>query len=192
MKSWEVWTGQKANRLLKKWGFPKKIVERYDELMLKAAKLCIGKTVLDVGCGFGHLLHYLPDKVEYVGLDVSSDMLAHAKKLHPNVRFISGDVYDLSTVNQYDTVYALSLLIHLPSTFESLMELWQHARKAVVFSMYLGDDRLITKPNGMIYRWESEERLRHIFNKLEIPRAETYRFNSSELDYTRLFRLRKI
>jgi len=196
MRSWEVWNERRAEELINKWGYPYKKIKRYDKLMSMAARLCVGKSVLDVGCGFGHLRYYLPDTIQYSGIDISRSMIAKARELNTNnsAKFFVGDVYDLSKFGFYDTVYALSLLIHLPCPCEPLEQLWTHAKKTVIFSAYVLDkEKLEIKDGGIIYRYESMESLQRVFNKLEIPHSsvEVYSFNDPELSYTKLFRLWK-
>lgn len=48
-----------------------------------------GKTVLDVGCGFGDLFVFLTQKlhlnITYTGVDISKNIIATAKKRHPSL-----------------------------------------------------------------------------------------------------------
>ena len=52
--------------------------------------------VLDVGCGTGHHVHALHQKTQVVGMDVSSDMIAVAKKRYPHT-YMQGDALNTST-----------------------------------------------------------------------------------------------
>lgn len=197
MRTWEVYKKDTVEALIEKWGFPRKTVKRYDDIMVKAAELCLGETVLDVGCGFGHLRHYLPENVKYAGIDVSPNMIKKAREINPNTTFQRGDVYDLSGYGLFDTVYALSLLNHLPSTYEPLEQLWNHARTSVIFNIYVGENGTEVRTigydgvqyDGIIYRHESTESLHRIFNKLNVPIIESYAFDNPELPDTKLFRL---
>ena len=52
--------------------------------------------VADLGCGPGHVARYLDDQgVTVVGIDLSSEMVACAAKLHPNLEFRVGDMREL-------------------------------------------------------------------------------------------------
>ena len=56
-----------------------------------------GKTLLDVGCGLGDLAAFLRRKdisVQYTGIDVVDEMLAHARQVNPEDRFMLADVFD--------------------------------------------------------------------------------------------------
>lgn len=49
-------------------------------------------TVNDFGCGFGALIDYLETsgfQFEYVGFDISSEMIAQAEALHPGLSFVT-------------------------------------------------------------------------------------------------------
>ena len=56
--------------------------------------------LLDLGCGVGHLVHYL-DKQKfntinnYVGIDINPECIIHAKKTYPENTFFSGEIFDL-------------------------------------------------------------------------------------------------
>lgn len=55
--------------------------------------------VMDFGCGHGHLAGQLNERLpdtEVMGLDQSETMLDEARRAYPDVRFIQGDMRDLS------------------------------------------------------------------------------------------------
>jgi trans-aconitate methyltransferase len=52
--------------------------------------------VADVGCGPGHVSRYLHERgVDVVGIDLSPQMIARARELHPGIRFETGDMLAL-------------------------------------------------------------------------------------------------
>ena len=58
-----------------------------------------GESVLDVGCGVGHLTEYLNNiglKVDYTGIDTTKDAIDQAKKVYTNELFIHGSVKDIN------------------------------------------------------------------------------------------------
>jgi SAM-dependent methyltransferase len=75
----------------------------YDEEYLLYSNLLTkynGTSVLEIGCGTGHLAsHFIKNGFNYKGLDVSADMLAIAKQNNPAAGFINGDmrVFNLQT-----------------------------------------------------------------------------------------------
>ncbi len=57
-----------------------------------------GQKVLDLGCGTGRLLAAL-EPVEGVGVDFSAEMVAEARKLHPDLDFLEGDLEDPALID---------------------------------------------------------------------------------------------
>lgn len=56
-----------------------------------------GQRLLDLACGTGDLYEFVKSKgYEYVGVDVSDDMLEQARAKHPRVKFEKGDATKLS------------------------------------------------------------------------------------------------
>ena len=56
-----------------------------------------GKNILDAGCGFGDFYVYLMEEFQihdYVGIDISSDMVKIARERYPDVSFYHGDILD--------------------------------------------------------------------------------------------------
>ena len=123
-RKWQVWDNERVERFIKVYGTPFNPSLNQKRRMRIASKLISGKSVLDVGCGMGHLLPWIKDKVEsYVGVDSSEEMLQKAKEFFQDKSlgiaygFTKGDVYDLRGFDVYDSVVAVSLLIHLPDVF---------------------------------------------------------------------------
>lgn len=55
-----------------------------------------GKSVLEVGCGFGDLGAYLLERFNchYQGIDVSGRMIEEGRRVHPNLRLHQRDVFE--------------------------------------------------------------------------------------------------
>lgn len=72
--------------------------------------------VLEVGCGPGTNVEFLPDGVEYIGCDLSADYIAFARKRYSaRGRFVHADVSQLPSlqIKGFDYVWAIALLHHL-------------------------------------------------------------------------------
>lgn len=72
--------------------------------------------ILDLGCGPGDLVRYLPPEVQYVGLDLSRDYIASARARFgdQNHDFHIGDVAALNAdLGTFDIVMAFGLVHHL-------------------------------------------------------------------------------
>lgn len=64
-----------------------------------------GKTILDLGCGFGDLYDFLEEKglnVEYTGWDITPGLIAAAKERHPSLCFEVRDILE-DEINVNDT-----------------------------------------------------------------------------------------
>lgn len=84
-----------------------------------------GKTVLDIGCGYGHncLAFAQSGATRVLGLDISEKMLAVAQceSTHPHIEYRRMDMSELSTLTErFDLVYS-SLAFHYAEDFSKLM-----------------------------------------------------------------------
>lgn len=73
--------------------------------------------ILDIGCGTGRLLNYLPKDVLYTGIDYNAQYILHAKKTHPDTaKFFCYDVkHNLikTFASAFDIVFIGGVLHHL-------------------------------------------------------------------------------
>jgi SAM-dependent methyltransferase len=75
-----------------------------------------GARVLDIGCGTGTIVEYLPATTQYVGFDANPHYIAYARKKYPTRgSFLSQRVTDplAGTHTEFDRVLAKSILHHL-------------------------------------------------------------------------------
>lgn len=56
-----------------------------------------GMSLLDVGCGPGDLMEYLPDSIQYVGFDFNPDYIAQAER-----KYGGRGTFHCSDVNEFD------------------------------------------------------------------------------------------
>jgi len=74
-------------------------------------------SVLELGCGSGQFAKLLCDRgiASYVGIDFSSKMIAHARKLCPAFEFLVADVFKSSELQTkaYDIVVACAFFEHI-------------------------------------------------------------------------------
>ena len=76
-----------------------------------------GDSVLDLGCGNGRFFRFFNEKkADYIGADFSSELIEIAKKENPEGRFKKADALDVPfQENQFDKVYSIAVLHHIPS-----------------------------------------------------------------------------
>lgn len=86
--------------------------------------------LLDIGCGPGNMVPYLPE-VEYVGFDSNSEYIAQAKKSFPQLRLLCGRVEDesLPAFERFDIAIAIGVVHHLEDTEAS--QLFRLAHQAL-------------------------------------------------------------
>lgn len=97
-----------------RWAVPWKL----EPLLGAAARLPDGAAILDVGCGTGDYLLALHEKLpahRYLGMDLSPEMLEHARSRCPRATLDAADAevrfpFESGTV---DLVYAVDLLHHI-------------------------------------------------------------------------------
>ncbi|HXV84771.1 MAG TPA: class I SAM-dependent methyltransferase [Candidatus Binatia bacterium] len=84
------------------------------ERALQFVSKCGG--ALDIGCGAsGRIIDLLLNRgFEVEGLDLSKEMLRHAKRHHPNVRFYQTDICTWEFPKTYDFISAWDSIWHVP------------------------------------------------------------------------------
>lgn len=80
--------------------------------------LCTNTTrILDIGCGTGEILNYIPSQVKYFGFDRNQEYVASAKNrfANKNAEFVCEDVNknSISKYGNFDIVLAIGILHHL-------------------------------------------------------------------------------
>lgn len=86
---------------------------RTRRLLAVAGELKEGAKVLDIGIGWGEIIPMvLARNCSYSGIDFSEKIVAHVSQRHPQCRFFSGDLGQISEV--YDSVLALEVCEHIP------------------------------------------------------------------------------
>jgi SAM-dependent methyltransferase len=74
-----------------------------------------GARILDLGCGPGELLEFLPESVSYVGIDISEDYIGRAReRFGTRAEFQVGDATSIDRdLGDFDLVLAFGVLHHL-------------------------------------------------------------------------------
>lgn len=73
-------------------------------------------TACDLGCGPGHVARYLHERgVEVIGVDLSTQMVEHARRSKPAIEFRRGDMRSLDVVDEaWGGIAAFYSVIHIP------------------------------------------------------------------------------
>ena len=116
--------------------------ERRMEILAEVGDLRTAK-ILDFGCGTGHLLDFLRRRArfsgEYVGDELSTDMIALATRKFPDARFETRDVLASGFAEDFDYVL-ISGVFHIrvedswDLLTETLRRLFTRTRRAIAFN----------------------------------------------------------
>ncbi|MEU8261642.1 class I SAM-dependent methyltransferase [Micromonospora sp. NPDC048999] len=121
-------------------------------------------TVLDLGCGPGHITGYLRSLgVDATGIDMVPEFIAHAQAAHPNGRYQLGSLEDLAVANHSIAgILAWYSLIHLPPhNLDGVLAEFRRAMApagTLVIGLFVGDEvaafdhKVVTA-----YRWPVDE-----------------------------------
>ena len=73
------------------------------------------RSVLDLGCGGGHVAMYLKDGRSMTLVDLSAEMLAVSRQLNPDCEHVQGDMRTIRLGRQFDAVLAHDAVDYLTS-----------------------------------------------------------------------------
>ena len=119
-----------------------------------------GDKIGDIGCGGGHYLRSLDNKVtkkfHYVGVDQTAYYIQKANEafsipenkneLRMSTSFVKGDIFSIPLDDEsVDVAICNNVLLHLPSVEKPLSELIRIAKKTVIIRALIGDHTLRLK-----------------------------------------------
>ncbi len=110
-----------------------------------------GMSVLDVGCGAGHYLKSLRERVDpkinYTGADATENYLELARKAFPGVRFEKADIFNLPFGDgEFDVVICNNVILHLPPPpIKPISELIRVAKKHTIIRTLFGVQTYVIK-----------------------------------------------
>lgn len=133
---------------------------RPDEFKM-AAQWCIGP-VLEIGPALGEFSNYLPDYVQYVGLDCSDYLVEKARERHKSRLFLRGSVLKLGDhwEKAFETTVAFQVLEHFtkPDFEEALRRIVMVTRKRVLLGVPRGMPSPSSRKNdGHLIGWKNDE-----------------------------------
>lgn len=92
-----------------------KIVFPRHKLINDYIKPALGQKILDIGCGTGNILNYLPD-TSYFGIDTSPEYIETAKKCFQHrgeFKHISVHDFKVEGLSGFDTALSIGVLHHI-------------------------------------------------------------------------------
>lgn len=109
-------------------------------------------TLLDVGCGVGHYLRSLRERVDkninYTGVDFSPSYIKLARQAYQNsAKFLVGSVQNIPFKSkQFDIVMTNNVLLHIPPPpLKAFKELLRVSKKYIIIRTVFGERNYIMK-----------------------------------------------
>ena len=104
---------------------------RANVLLNQYVQPAVGARILEIGCGPGTIVRYLPPSSEYWGFDLSPKYIELAKKRFPKAHFVCERVsqFSLAKEQRFDVVLAVGIVHHLDDA--EAQQLFQIAHDAL-------------------------------------------------------------
>jgi len=122
-----------------------------------------GKSVLDVGCGFGELGNFLTkryENVNYTGIDIVPEFIAEAKKLYPSLNFIEGDYFGNPLAQKFDVIICSgglnsNVADNTDYRTKAIKTMYTYSNKIAAFNMLGGFPQPETKTDSNVWYADS-------------------------------------
>ena len=126
-----------------------------DHKRILERNLSSGDAVLDAGCAYGRLSEFMPQDVDYTGVDQCQQFIQMAKDLYPSNNFHTGDLCNLDfDDNQFDWAVCVSVMnmvignIGMGKWEEIQSELLRGSRNGILSLEYTESDILVLISRG--------------------------------------------
>lgn len=129
----------------------------WPELVKIAKNIRDNNKILDIGCGNGRLLTVLKDKnIDYLGVDISENLINLAKKKFFEYKFLVGDILELGKLKEinYDYIFCIAVIQHIPGENLRVASLLQLKNKIK------SDGKIIISAWNM---WRQKKLIKNIF-----------------------------
>lgn len=98
-----------------------------------------GKTVLDLGCGYGDILAFCREAGAIVtGLERDMMVVVSAQRQHPGLNIRQG-LAEFMPFGPFDVIICFSVLPYLAVPFDVLKDIWRNCKQALIECQYAGD-----------------------------------------------------
>ena len=126
---------------------------------LWANRNLLGKNILEIGCSTGYGFQFLPNDVNYLGLDYDPIIIgvANEQGWGKGASFIYSDI-NVFQLQQYDTIIAFEFIEHIDNGLEIAQKLKQHCKRLL----------LTTPHNEPVGFWGEHHKL-HGLNESHFP-----------------------
>jgi SAM-dependent methyltransferase len=127
--------------------------------------------LLEVGPGFGSFCKHLPRRFDYVGWDISEEMVAMCRKRFPYRLFVQMDflqINEFAFEKSFEHVVALQTLEHFTRAHFNLAMLiiQKICRKSLLFSVPKGvPTEAIRQADGHLIGWKDDEAVYNDFSR---------------------------
>ena len=93
----------------------------------------LGQSVLEIGCSTGYGSQFLPNNIQYLGLDYDPIIIqvAQEQQWNENTSFVQADINDYP-LQQYDTIIAFELIEHIDNGLEIAQKLKKHCKRLLL------------------------------------------------------------
>jgi SAM-dependent methyltransferase len=178
-----LWDESRAEHYLKAYSDPRKKIGTQSLLCKNVADTIPTGSIMDFGCGMGHIIPHLKEGVPYIGFDYSPVMLKYLEDFFPGVTTVQGDAtlpYDefkeyLQEVDvpvHSDYSVSTSLIIHIPTVpgVKALLKnMWETCTKGMIFGVETASNKKVTTVDGLTLRNISVNNVIGLLKELDIP-----------------------
>lgn len=164
--------------------------EQFLDVIRKFSRIKKPKTLLDLGCGGGHVDHALCKHFQLTGIDISENMLALARSLNPSADYFPGDMRSVRLGKKFDVVIAADAICYMLSEDElraAFTTAWEHLAPGGVFVTYVEVSRESFIQNEVSYGVHRKDDIliTMIENNFDPDRSDT------TYEYTVIYIIRK-
>jgi cyclopropane fatty-acyl-phospholipid synthase-like methyltransferase len=119
------------------WSSKKSQYTRFDKLF--EIGVTKNNTILDLGCGLGHMVDYLQNKnfpmENYRGIDINPNYILYAIQRKPGITFSTGEIFDVS--DKFDYIIGSGVFtVQMPisEVFAAIEKSFELCNKGVAFN----------------------------------------------------------